>query len=70
MGRTRSPRTRATPLDTATIRRLSVAADVDPRTLRRELLEPGSVTGMAGERARQALQPYRAKGKPTLTLAK
>jgi len=43
-------------LDTATLRRLSVKYSVDPRTIRRELAKPGSVQGMAGERARAALR--------------
>lgn len=42
-------------LDEATTRRIAVEADVDPRTVLRELREPGSVRGMSGERARTAL---------------
>jgi|HubBroStandDraft_2_1064218.scaffolds.fasta_scaffold359949_2 hypothetical protein len=45
---------------TATLRRLSVAHDVDPRSILRELREPGSVRGMAGERARNAVSAYLA----------
>jgi carbamoylphosphate synthase small subunit len=45
-------------LSAATLRRLSAAHDVDPRSILRELREPGSVRGMAGERARKALSAY------------
>jgi hypothetical protein len=40
-------------LDTLAIRRLSLAAEVDPRTLQRELRSPGSVRGMTGDRIRR-----------------
>ena len=43
------------------LRRLSAAHDVDPRSILRELREPGSVRGMAGERCREALRTYQAK---------
>jgi hypothetical protein len=39
----------------ATLRRLAVVHGVDPRSILRELREPGGVKGMAGERARQAV---------------
>ena len=42
-------------IDTATIRRLAVTYSVDPRSIRREMREPGSVRGMAGHRVREAL---------------
>jgi len=48
-------------LSTATLRRLSAAHDVDPRSILRELRQPGSVRGMAGERCRQALRAHQAK---------
>jgi len=48
------------PIPTATLRRLSAAHDVDPRSILRELREPGSVRGMAGERARKAVSSYQA----------
>jgi hypothetical protein len=43
------------PVDSATARRLAVEADADPRTILRELAEPGSVHGMAGQRVRSVL---------------
>jgi hypothetical protein len=42
-------------MDTYTLRRLSVEHQVDPRTILKEQKSPGSVTGMAGHRARAAL---------------
>ena len=45
--------------DAATLRRLAVAHDVDPRSIVRELREPGSVRGMAGARARAAASELR-----------
>jgi hypothetical protein len=51
-------------IPTSVLRRLSVAHDVDPRTILRELREPGSVRGMAGERARRALSSYQARTAP------
>jgi hypothetical protein len=48
-------------IPSATLRRLSAAHDVDPRSILRELREPGSVRGMAGERARRAVDAYQAK---------
>jgi carbamoylphosphate synthase small subunit len=45
--------------DAATLRRLAVAHDVDPRSIVRELREPGSVRGMAGARARVAARELR-----------
>lgn len=47
-------------IPTATLRRLSAEHDVDPRSIMRELREPESVRGMAGERARKALSAYQA----------
>jgi hypothetical protein len=46
------------------LRRLSAAHDVDPRTILRELREPGSVHGMAGERARRAVSEHQARAQP------
>lgn len=46
------PRTR---IDTATARKLAVAASADPRTVLREFRQPGSVRGMAGHRVRRVL---------------
>jgi hypothetical protein len=43
------------PLDTPTIRELAVEFQVDPRSIKRERDNPGSVRGMAGHRARRAL---------------
>ena len=51
--------TAAPPISAATLRRLSAAHDVDPRSILRELREPGSVRGMAGERCREALRAHR-----------
>ena len=45
--------------DAATLRRLSVAYEVDPRSIVRELHETGSVRGMAGQRARRAVRELR-----------
>lgn len=46
----------ATPrIDAAALRRLAVAASCDPRTVARELREPGSVKGLPGDRIRAAL---------------
>ncbi len=42
-------------IDLPTARRLAVAGSVDPRSIRKEYACPGSVVGMAGERARKAL---------------
>jgi len=55
----------------ATLRRLSATHDVDPRSILRELREPGSVRGMAGERARKAVGAYQAakNGSETQTAA-
>ncbi|HEY6357725.1 MAG TPA: hypothetical protein VIX35_05750 [Vicinamibacterales bacterium] len=51
-------------ISTATLRRLSAAHDVDPRSILRELREPGSVRGMAGERARRAVIAYQSREQP------
>jgi hypothetical protein len=48
-------RPRAIPTDAATIRRISVAASADPRSVRKEMEEPGSVRGLPGHRIRAAL---------------
>jgi hypothetical protein len=40
---------------TGMIRRVAVSASADPRSVQRELREPGSVRGMAGDRIRRAL---------------
>lgn len=50
----------ASPIPTATLRRLAAAHDVDPRTILREWREPGSVKGMTGDRCRRAISEYRA----------
>jgi len=42
------------------LRRLAATHDVDPRSILRELREPGSVRGMAGERAKRAVAAYQA----------
>jgi hypothetical protein len=41
--------------DAATVRRLAVAAEVDPRTIRK-LLDGEVVVGMPGQRARRVLE--------------
>lgn len=51
--------------DAATVRRLAVAHDIDPRSILRELREPGSVRGMAGERAREAVRELQQSTHPT-----
>lgn len=42
-------------VDSLTIRTIGVEADADVRSVRRELHQPGSVRGRAGERVRAAL---------------
>jgi hypothetical protein len=42
-------------IDAATKRRLAVKYSLDPRTIDKEGRQPGSVRGLPGERARQAL---------------
>ena len=54
-------------IPTATLRRHSAAHDVDPRTILRELREPGSVRGMSGERARRAVSEHQARVQPATT---
>ena len=49
-----------TPIPASVLRRLAVTYDLDPRSIVREFREPGSVRGMAGERARRALREYLA----------
>ena len=51
-------------LDKLTIRRLACEAHCDPRTLQRELDEPGSVKGLVGDRIRRVLaeRPARPQG--------
>lgn len=51
--------------DAATLRRLAVAHDIDPRSILRELREPGSVRGMAGDRAREAIRELQQSTHPT-----
>jgi hypothetical protein len=51
-------------LDTATLRRLSVEYQVDPRSIRREHDCPGSVRGMAGHRARAAVAALQTSAAP------
>lgn len=46
------------PIDAATLRRLSVAAEVDPRSIRKELKQPGSVRGLPGHRIRAVLREH------------
>lgn len=38
------------------LREIGAAASADPRTVEREVLEPGSVRGMVGDRIRRALK--------------
>jgi hypothetical protein len=38
-----------------------LAHDVDPRSILRELREPGSVRGAAGDRCREALRAYQTQ---------
>lgn len=47
-------------MDTATIRRLAVEAECDPRSLLREVNEPGSVRGLPGHRIRAVLAKHKA----------
>jgi hypothetical protein len=42
-------------IDSLTLRAISVEADADPRSVRREIREPGSVRGRPGERIRAVL---------------
>lgn len=49
------------PIGSAVLRRYAVRFSIDPRTIRRELHAPGSVGGMAGERARAAVAALRAE---------
>lgn len=44
-------------IDEATVRRLSVLADADPRSIRK-VLRGGKVRGMAGERVRRVLEEH------------
>lgn len=46
---------RTIPKDAATIRKISVAASADPRSVRKEMDKPGSVRGLPGHRIREAL---------------
>jgi hypothetical protein len=48
--------------DASLLRRLAVEHSVDPRTIVRELDQPGSVRGLAGERARRAVAELRRVG--------
>lgn len=45
-------------IDDARAREIAVLASVDPRTVRRELREPGSVRGLPGHRIRRALVEF------------
>lgn len=47
-------------IDITTLRRICAQHDVDPRTVERELREPGAVRGLAGERARRAVRDLRS----------
>jgi hypothetical protein len=42
-------------LDAATLRRLAVVASTDPRTVAKEIRQPGGVRGLPGQRIRTAL---------------
>lgn len=46
------------PLGAARARELAVAASCDPRTVRKEYDEPGSVGGLVGDRIRTALAAH------------
>lgn len=48
--------TEARRFDAATLRRLAVRAEADPRSVKKEILHPGSVRGMSGQRIRRVLQ--------------
>ena len=62
---TKPPRTQK--VDAATLRRLAVNADADPRTVAKEIAKPGSVDGMSGQRVRAALvKAGLRKPEPTL----
>jgi hypothetical protein len=62
MSTRRDSPTPGTPLPYSTLRRLAVAADVDPRTIQAEMLalrgERTHVRGMAGERVRRVLADH------------
>jgi hypothetical protein len=45
-------------LDKATLRRLSVESESDPRTVQKEFLVPGSVKGLPGHRIRRVLAAH------------
>ena len=47
---------RPIPIDAATIRKLAVLAEADPRSVRKELDTPGSVRGLPGHRIRAVLE--------------
>jgi len=51
-------------LDASTLRKYAVEAEVDPTTIAKELLKPGSVRGMPGHRARETLAKH-GLAKPT-----
>jgi hypothetical protein len=53
-------------LDYPTSRRLGADFDLDPRTPRREAEHPGSVKGLAGDRARRALAWHAAQVAPAV----
>jgi hypothetical protein len=48
-------RRRSIQTDAATIRKLAVLAEADPRSVRKELGTPGSVRGLPGHRIRAVL---------------
>jgi hypothetical protein len=50
--------------DAATIRKLAVLAEADPRSVRKELDTPGSVRGLPGHRIRAVLAAERAGDSP------
>lgn len=52
-------------VDEATSRRIAVEADADPRSVKRELMQPGSVRGMSGHRIREVLERRGLRPKPS-----
>jgi hypothetical protein len=50
-------------VDTSTLRKLAVeAGNADPRSVKREILSPGSVRGEVGRRIRAVLERHRQQG--------
>lgn len=48
-------------LPTHVIRRLAVLSDSDPRTVRKEIRQPGSVRGATGDRVRRVIAAEHAQ---------